>query len=59
MLKDGDTVTFWRDCPDCNGRGALIINPMVPDINRLCDPSNWRQCPRCVEEMARVDVQAS
>lgn len=55
-MEVGETVTFWRDCPTCKGRGVLVINAMVPDASMVFHPRNLRQCPRCVEQFAKVQA---
>lgn len=55
-MNVGETVTFWRDCPDCKGRGVLTTRPMHPDASMVFHPNNLRQCPRCVEEYTKVQA---
>lgn len=57
-MKIGETVIFWRDCPDCGGRGTLVINSMVPDASMVFHPNNLRQCPRCLREATKFNCDA-
>lgn len=52
----GQKVTFWRDCPICKGRGVLTTRAFHPDASMVFHPHNLRQCPRCVEEYAKVQA---
>lgn len=58
-MKTGDTITFWRDCPACGGKGYRLANAFIADINRLAHPDNMVQCQRCVEEKAKQDALAA
>lgn len=55
-MEIGETVTFWRDCPDCKGRGVFTTRPLHPDASMVFHPMNLRQCPRCVEQYQKVQA---